>query len=226
VRHLLAKDLRLVAPYLWLIVPVHALYSFQAFLSPEQYFWLSLAASLAWTVSIAAIEWQYETDRLLASLPVTRATLVRSRYVSALAGLTIGAALFVLYGHAAMALATGPVAERWSGSPSWASADGVTAFLAVGFAAVIGFLPFFFRFGLPLGAMLFSTCAAGAVAATAVPVGAATAHSWSETVRGWLLSLVASWGPWQAGLVLITCAAVLGVLSVQLSVRFYERRDL
>jgi hypothetical protein len=239
-RHLLAKDLRLVAPYLWLIVPVHALYSIQAFLNPELYFWMNLAAALAWTVAATTIEWHFDADHFVAGLPVTRAAIVSARYASAIGGLVVGAALFVLYGHATAAVATERAAAHWQGAPSWATVDGVVAFLSIGFVAVAAFLPFFFRWGLPLGASLFaaSTVVAvsgGTVVARALsrttPAGDVLAGitgslSWSEAVRGWLLALSEAWGPWVAALMVLAGAAALGGSSLRLSIRFYERREL
>jgi hypothetical protein len=239
-RHLLAKDVRLVAPYLWMVVPVHALFSIQAFLSPELYFWMNLAAGLAWTVAVTAIEWHLDADHFVASLPVARAAVVSARYASAIGGLAVGAALFVLYGHVTMAVATERVAAHWQGSPSWATVDGVVAFLSIGFVAMAAFLPFFFRWGLPAGASLFAAAAvvavsAGTVVARAllrttaageVLAGITGSLPWSEAVRGWLLALSASWGPWAAALMVLAGAAVLGGASLRLSIRFYERREL
>ncbi len=239
-RHLLAKDVRLVAPYLWMVVPVHALYSIQAFLNPELYFWMNLAAALAWTVAVTAIEWHLDADQFVAGLPVTRAAIVSARYASAIGGLVVGAALFALYGHATAAVATERAAAHWQGAPSWATVDGVAAFVAVGFVAVVAFLPFFFRWGLPIGAALFSASAAvalsvGAVVARALssttPAGDVLAGitgslSWSEAVRGWLLALSGAWGPWVAALMVFAGAAALGGSSLRLSIRFYERREL
>lgn len=233
-RHLLAKDVRLVAPYLWLIVPAHALYCVQAFLNPELYFWMNLAAALAWTVAVTAIEWRFDADRFVASLPVTRAVIVSARYASAIGGLAIGAALFVLYGYATAAVATERAATYWRGAPSWATVDGVVAFLSIGFVAVAAFLPFFFRWGLPLGGALFSGAAMFALAAgtalarvvSPAPTTAAGSSSWSEAVRGWFLALAASWGPWPAGLMVLAGAAVLGAVSVRLSIRFYRGREV
>lgn len=239
-RHLLAKDVRLVAPYLWLIVPVHALYSIQAFLNPELYFWMNLAAALAWAVAVTTIEWHFDADHFVAGLPVTRAAIVSARYVSAIGGLAIGAALFVLYGHATAAVATERAAAHWQGAPSWATVDGVVAFLLIGFVAVAVFLPFFFRWGLPTGASLFVASAvvaisAGTVAARALsettPAGEVLSGitgslSWSEAVRGCLLALSASWGPWVAALMVLAGAAALAAVSVRLSIRFYEGREL
>jgi hypothetical protein len=239
-RHLLAKDVRLVAPYLRMVVPVHALYSIQAFLNPELYFWMNLAAALAWTAAVTAIEWHLDADHFVASLPVTRAAIVSARYASAIGGVAVGAALFVLYGHVTMGVATERVAAHWQGSPSWATVDGVVAFLSIGFVAVVAFLPFFFRWGLPLGAALFSAAAVVAMATStllahgasqAVPAARVLADiteslSWSEAVRGWLLALSVSWGPWVAAPMVLAGAAVLGAASLRLSIRFYAAREL
>ena len=238
--HLLAKDVRLVAPYLWIVVPVHALYSIQAFLNPELYFWMSLGAALAWTAAVTAIEWHLDADHFVAGLPVTRAAIVSARYASALGGVAVGAALFVLYGHATMAVAAERVTAHWQGAPSWATVDGVVAFLSIGFVAVAGFLPFFFRWGLPLGAALFVTSAAVAISAGTVVArtlsrtttagemlaGITGSLSWSDAVRGWLLALSGAWGPWIAALMVCAGAAVLGASSLRLSIRFYEAREL
>jgi hypothetical protein len=233
-RQLVMKDLRLVAPYLWLIVPVHALYSIQAFLNPELYFWMNLAAALAWTAAVTAIEWHLEADHFVAGLPVTRAAIVSARYASAVGGVAVGAVLFVLYGHATMAVASGRVAERWQASPSWATVDGVSAFLFVGYVVVTAFLPFFFRWGLPRGAAIFTAAAAVVLSAGTMLArdaarasgGAVEAASASQAVRGWLVGLSTSFGPWLAGVVLLLGAAALGAASVWLSIRFYERREL
>ena len=236
--HLLAKDLRLVAPYLWLIVPAHVLFCVQAFLVPELDFWMNLAVALAWTAAIALVEWQSDTDRLLASLPAARTTIVEARYASSLAAVAIGALLYVVYGHAVMAVATDRLTARWSGTtPAWTSADGVAAFLLLGYVLVVAFLPFYFRFGFPRGATLFSVSAAVAIAvATALTrlggrgeFAAGPAHAGfapSETVRGWLSSLSAWLGPELASLSVLAAAAALGVLSVRLSIQFYKGRDL
>ena len=230
-RHLLAKDVRLVVPYLWLIVPAHVLWCAQAFLAPEAYFWMTLAAAITWTASIVMIEWQLETDRFVASLPVTRAAIVKARYGSALGGLALGAVLFVVYGHGIAAVATERVLARWHGSPSWASADGVTALLLVGYVLIVAFLPFYFRFGLPYGASWF---AASAAVAIVVATGSARLANpmWtagrppSGIVRGWVAALAASWGIPLTGLALLAGAAGIGAASVWLSARFYQEREL
>jgi hypothetical protein len=234
-RHLLAKDVRLAMPYVWLIVPAHVLFCAQAFLVPELDFWMNLAIALSWTVVVALLDWRFESDRLLASLPVTRATIVRARYASAVAVVALGAVLYTIYGHAVMAVATTRLAERWSREPAWASPDGIAAFLLVGYVLLIAFLPFYFRFGLPLGAALFSATAALTIsAATALthllagsePAAARAALTPSEGIRAWLSSLSAWWGPELASLGILAAAVLAGILSVRLSIRFYEGRDL
>jgi len=239
-RHLIARDLRLLAPFAWLIAPGHLLWCVQAFLVPELYFWMSLAAALGWTVAMLMIDWQLETDRMTASLPVTRADIVKARYVSALGGVAIGAAFYVAYGHAVMAVAGERLIERWSASPAWASGGGVCAFAIVGYALVIGFLPFYFCFGFPLGASWFAVSATVLVSAAAglarlvgpaarladTPGATAAGLPPSEAVRAWLAVLAAAWGLGPALLAVLAGAAALGALSVRLSTGFYRRREL
>jgi hypothetical protein len=229
-RHLIAKDVGLAAPYLWLIIPVHVLWCAQAFLVPELYFWMSLMPAIVWTVGVLAAEWQMDTDRFAASLPVTRATIVRARYASALGGLALGATLFVVYGHAIAAVASGRAA-RYYPSPSWASVDGVTAFVLVGFVLLVAFLPFYFRFGLPYGASCFAVSATvillvAAALARFGDSGWAAGGSPSTIVRGWLVALAAAWGVLVATPALLAGAIGLGSVSMWLSVRFYEEREL
>jgi hypothetical protein len=238
-RQLLAKDVRLVAPYAWLVVPVHVLWCAQAFLVPDLYFWMSLAAVWGWTAIVAMLEWRVDADRLLCSLPVTRATIVRARYLSALAALAIGATLYLAYGHALTAVASARIIERWHGTPGWASAGGVAAFLIVGFVVTVGFLPFYFRFGLPLGAASFAVVAAVGLSGTLglarlahgsgeSTAGAASAArlSTAEAIRGWLSSASAAWGIVPLVLALAGAAILATVVSARLSIRFYETRDL
>ena len=216
-RHLLARDVRLVAPYLWLIVPGHVLWCVQAFLSPSLYFWASLAAALGWTAAIVTIEWRADADRVVAGLPVTRATIVQARYVSALGGLALGAALYLLYGYVVSAVASEATLHRWHGVAGWTSLDGVLAFAVAGYALIIGFLPFFFRFNLPLGASLFAV-SAGLMVSAVMALGGFAGFSWS-------LSGASSIG-WPAWLAAVAVAVALGAFSTWLSVRFYESRDL
>jgi hypothetical protein len=238
-RHLLAKDLRLVAPHVWLIVPVHVLWCAQAFLVPDRYFWMSLSAACGWTVAQVMIEWQVDADRLLGSLPVTRTTVVEARYVSALAALALGAVLYVAYGYALTAVATVRVIERWHGTPGWASFTAVTAFLIVGYLLTVGFLPFYFRFGLPLGAAWFSVATAVASSGTlglarlargaegvAGAGGAAAIRPFGGAVFTWLSSAATTWGGVPTALALVGLAAVVAMVSIGLSIRFYEERDL
>jgi hypothetical protein len=215
-RHLLAKDVRLVAPYLWLIVPAHVLWCLQASLSPYFYFWMSLIAALGWTAAIVMIDWRTEADRVVASLPVTRATIVHARYVSALGGLALGAALYLLYAYAVVTIAPEGTLRRTVAAEG-ASFKGVLAFVAIGYVLIIAFLPFYFRFNLPLGALLF-TVSAGLMVSVAMALGGFGGFSWS-------LSSASSIG-WPAWLAAVVVVVALGVFSVWLSVRFYESREL
>ncbi|MGE5359896.1 MAG: ABC-2 transporter permease, partial [Bacteroidales bacterium] len=223
--------------YWWVILPAHLLWCVQALLVPELDFWMNLAPALGWTAGLAMIEWHYDGDRFVASLPVTRASIVTARYVSGLSVVFVGAALYAAYGHAAAAVAGQRLLARWPGTPAWAAADGVAAFLLVGYAILVGFLPFFFRFGLPLGTGLFAVSAAAVltvaglfsslVSTPGVSIArSGLAHLPSGMVRAWLASLSAQWGTAPAAFVIIAGAAACGLVSLRLSVRSYERRDL
>ncbi len=238
-RALLLKDLRLPGPWIWLIGPLHALWCVQVFLVPDLYFWMSLTAALAWTAAIAFADWHFGADRLLASLPVSRATIVEARYVSAVGALAAGAVLYVAYGHLVVAVAADGVVDRWHGNLSWMGAGGATAFFLTGYLLLLGFLPFFFRFGLPLGGSLFLVAAAAGVAAAAAigPVCGfgpldGTARSviegmpWAARVQLCLSSLAADWGVTGATVAVTAAALVAGACSRSLSVRFFEGREL
>jgi hypothetical protein len=225
-RALMAKDIRLVAPHLWAIVPAHALWCAQSLLSHELYFWTCLVFALGWTAAVLMIEWQFGTDRFVASLPVSRATIVKARYASALGGLAAGTFLFVVYGLAATAVVPERLARHWPDSPAWASADGVLALLMVGFVVIVSFLPFFFRFGLPLGGAFFGTVAVGVGGTLTAALHPVTTLGPSEALRRSLSSLAGAWGAGPALVAVLAAGAVAALLSVRLSVRFYEGRDL
>ena len=167
------------------------------------------------------IEWHAEADRLVAQ-PAGDARGHRGRSLRQRARRRRPwcGALLPLRSRGDGRRASEGVLRRWPVDPAWASVGGVLTFAAVGYALVIGFLPFFFRFGLPLGTTLFSV-SAGAVVFAAIGIARLAGASWqlADTV----------WGAWPAPLGVVAIAAVLaafGVLSVRLSVRFYEDRDL
>ena len=237
-RHLLAKDLRLLAPYAWIIAPAHVLWCAQAFLVPGLYFWLSLSAACAWTVTLLAIDWRMDADRLLGSLPVTRATVVRARYVGAFAALAVAALLYVVYGHALVAVAGERIVQRWHGTTGWASAGSVSAFLLVGYLLIIGFLPFVFRLGLPLGASWFSVASTftGSAAAglwrpgrssdTTAPGAGTAAQAAGGAAQVWLSATAEALGVMPATVAIVGVAALAGAVSLALSTRFYQAREL
>jgi hypothetical protein len=225
-RPLLAKDVRLVAPYLWAILPAHALWCTQSLVSHELYFWTCLALALGWTVAVLMIEWHLDTDRFVASLPVSRATIVKARYASACGGLAAGALLFALYGRAAMAVVPERLARQWPASPAWASADGLLAFLGIGFLLIAGCLPCVFRLGLPLGGALSGTVAVLAGGTLIAASHPAATRGPVEALRAWLASVAGTWGAGPALAALLAVAAVAAFVSVRLSVRFYEQREL
>jgi hypothetical protein len=151
----------------------------------------------------------------------------------------VGAVLYLVYGHAIVALATDGVVDRWHGNLSWMVAGGAAAFFLTGYLLVMGFLPFFFRFGWPLGGSLF-LLAAAAGGAAAVGIGPVcgfgplddTARSvieglpWATRVQVCLASLASAWGVTGATTAVTAAALAVGAGSVSLSIRFLDGREL
>jgi hypothetical protein len=216
VRALILKDLRVLQPWWWLVVPGHVLFAAHGIVAPWVFF--AVNAALAWAVTaiLLVVDWLQEADRYVMSLPVSRKLVVRARYTEAL-GAAVGATiLYTVYGRALFALATERLLRRWPDAPGWESATGLLGFfLAVWLVSVV-YLPFPFGWGLGKGTWLFL--------AGALPLAAAGV----VLVRGGALpgALAGLVGTPRGALGALAVAAVLGWLSVRLSTRLYDRRDL
>ena len=216
---LILKDLRVLRPYWWIIVPAHALFSANGIISPEVFFAMSVVLALALTMALLIIEWQQDADRFVSSLPVSRSQVVHARYAWALGVALCGTVLFALYGRVLLAFATPRLHERWPGTPGWESVEDLLGFFLVVWLVSVAYLPFYFRSGLGKGTWLFVACAAPAIVGGAV-LSRWLSPSWTLTaaaeVTGTAVTVVGA----------LVVAAVLGFLSLRLSLRFYDRRDL
>lgn len=216
---LVLKDLRVLRPWWWLIVPGHMLFGANGIVSPQAFFAMNVALAWAFTVILLIIEWTQDADRFLGSLPVSREDVVRARYAE-VAGAAVGATiLYALYGRALFAFATERLLERWPGAPGWESVEGLLAFFLVVWLVSVAYLPFYFRSGLGKGTWLFLASLA------AVIVGGTLLVRWRSlpgTPSG-VLEVMESPAAMVAALAL---AAAVGWLSLRLSIHFYDRRDL
>lgn len=204
--------------------------------------WVYLAAGAALVFVAAAtalaIDDRSQTDPLFAALPGTRRSQVAGRYLAwgvvTMAGLALFLASTILFDAA--------LAWRSARLGSLLSLRGAAAFLIGAALAGLVFLPFYFRFGFWRG--LWAFLGAGFVlaviainaSARLVPAEACALDPASalpgplvSTARGlralaWLIDRQFSRPPVLAAAAVF--AATLAVLSYQLSVRFFEKRDL
>jgi hypothetical protein len=210
---LLLKDLRLLRPWWWIIVLVHPLFAANGVLSPESFFAMNVVLALAVTVALLIVEWQQDADRFVGSLPVSRGQVVRARYVWALAVAAGATVLYAVYGTVLLSLATDRLLARWPDTPDWESGAGLVLFFATVWLVSVAYLPFYFRSGLGKGTWWFLVCTlplAGLAAllmrwqpaTSEMPQGAASAAA------------------------LLALSAGTGWLSLKVSARLYEGRDL
>jgi hypothetical protein len=151
---LLVRDVRVVMWDLWLLAAIYALMSITAARHAQAFFVLGVAFAAVLIVAVPAMEWMFDADRFVCSLPVSRATLVLGRYLSAFGAIALG--LVVWMGSAAL------LSSRYTGAdPSlsrWVSVDGAVAYCVILVMLVAIFLPCYFRYGLGKGAAVFSLC--------------------------------------------------------------------
>lgn len=227
-RALLARDLGLLTPYWWLIVPGHVLFAANGAIGPELLFWINVALAVSYTVGLTVIDWRFEADRFVASLPAGRSQVVRSRFVGALVAGAVGTGLWVVYGSILSRVL--PDSLPWHEQAGmWTTAEGMAAFFILVVGVVSVFLPLVYSLGLGRGIWAFLAVLVLAAAGIAAWVAGRSGPSGtlpSQALRETLASAVSSVGPalgWVA--VLVGLAAFVGVL-MRLSILGYERRDL
>ena len=234
---LLLKDLKIATGrHVSVVVGVFLLATLQTLPFDEMYFWLGVALAAGLVAIVPVVEWMLDTDPMLCSLPVRRATIVRARYVAAVLAGGVAVVLWTATGHL-----LGPLLDAGrTTAPWWASFGGIASFVVVvGVLAAI-FLPLYFRFGLGRGAAVFAfTCLAlligasslaslvgggaapavgaaldgGALVTPARSVRLAIGHLQASVGAGWTLALV------------LTGVAVGLTASAWQAVRAFERRD-
>lgn len=185
----------------------------------EAFFWLGIALVGALALYVPTIEWHQETDRMLSSLPVSRAKVVFSRYLSSLVACAVGAGAWVSTGYL-----LGPLLAAGRSTPGmWTTFPGITAFVGMAVLMISLFLPLYFRFGLGLGAIAFFALCLGLYVLASIPSGPVVP---GEAVASWIKGMAESIGP---GWVLFLTLAGLGVVvaaSGRVSAGVFEKRDL
>jgi len=227
-RALIRKDLRLLAPYWWLILAGHVLFSANGVISPEFLFWIGVVLAAFYTVGLAIIDWRFEADRFVAALPVDRAQQVKARYVGALGAAALGTALYVAYGSVIVALF--PARLGWSdGAGPWNSAEGVAVFFLAVAALVLVLLPFLYGLGLVRGIWGFGFVALAVMAVT-ISLVSRNAATGTDAPSGAavdaLVALVDERGAVVVWTLVVAALMSLTWLSARLSIAGLRRREL
>jgi ABC-type transport system involved in multi-copper enzyme maturation permease subunit len=224
---LLRKDAAAFRPrYVGLVTLIYVMAALQAVRHEEALFTLGVMLAVALAVAVPAIEWRLGTDRLLASLPVRRSTLVHARYVAAGLAVALAWAAWV----STDALLAPFLAPDRQGPGSWATPEGNAAFLALCMAILAIFLPLFFRLGLGRAASVFLPVLVAlyglAAAMAAVPGGGIRFVAPGALARSVIAAPAGAWG-WPAAAAVVV-SAMVGVvaLSLGLSTGAFRRRDL
>ena len=228
--NLFFKDVRAGALFLWAAVPLSVVTALQVSRSGGAFFWANVTCATLILVAVSMLEWKYDADPFVHSLPVTRAMVVRGRYLTAAA---IGL-LSLLVGTAvgtARALAFAAQGAPW---PRWVAGDMALAFvLAFAIVAAV-YLPCYYRWGFGKG-----NVAAALVVAAGIIVTSITAPAFTATATGGaalvgvppgriphgVAALVDRFGLMAGGAIVLALAAGLLAASAQLAARTYERRE-
>lgn len=229
-RAVLLKDLKV--SFLWLsgVALLYLLTAVSVSRSGRAFFWLGICLVAALVATVPALEWRFEAERFVCSLPVARATVVRARVAAALLGAGVGLALWLASGFAFEAVLSRPA----SFATSWASLEGILAFCLSAVVGIALFLPCYFRYGLGKGSGVFALLAialAGAIVTIAPVVIGAGAGAWQPADPTEVLRRIVAGGRARIGapgtaLVAIAGCVVLVWASTRLSSAFYRRREL
>ena len=194
--------------------------------SGEAFLYVTIAITTALAVTGAIIDDVFGADALFCSLPLSRSTIVAARYLWGLISLAVGLVLCVGYGRLLGALIGAP-ASGFAGPPDVAAALTVALLTA---ALLCVWYPFYFRWGLGKGTLLFlaAVLALGALVSTTVlalrALGASLpgrAGSPVSMVRAAVIRVGAA----PATAIAVGILGSAAYLSLRLSTRFYERRD-
>lgn len=149
---LIAKDARTVGPFLLALLPFYLVTALGASRLGPALFGLSLALALALILLPPGVDWRTDTESLIASLPVSRSTVVVARYVWALLAIAVSLTLW-------LSLAFVLPAALDQADPDlrrWISLNGALAFSSLAILLTAIFLPCYFRWGIGRGMAVFS----------------------------------------------------------------------
>jgi len=231
--NLFLKDVKAGAIFLWAVVPLNIVAALQVSRSGAGFFWASVTCAALILVAVSMLEWKNEAEPFVHSLPVTRAMVVRGRYVTAAA---IGALSLLVAATVGAARGLG-LATQGAPWPRWVSGDMALAFL-LAFAVIAAvYLPCYFRWGFGKGNVAAALLLASGIivsgvigpAATGFPAlpveGAAYGGVPPGRIPQGVAMLVGRVGLAAAAVIVLALAAGLLVVSAQVAVRAGERQE-
>lgn len=231
--NLFLKDVKAGAIFLWAVVPLNIVAALQVSRSGAGFFWANVTCAALILVAVSMLEWKNEAEPFVHSLPVTRAMVVRARYVTAAA---IGGLSLLVAATVGAARGFG-LATQGSPWPRWVSGDMALAFL-LAFAVIAAvYLPCYFRWGFGKGNVAAALLLASGIivsgiigpAATGFPAfpvdGAAYGGVPPGRIPQGVAMLVGRVGLAAGAVIVLALAAGLLVVSAQVAVRACERQE-
>ena len=207
---LVAKDFRVIALHLCVMVPTLGMVALGAVWSGTVFFWFAVAVAEVLVATGPAIDWGADSAAFIHSLPVSRADVVRERYVTAvvLALSTLALTTLVAGTYAMVIVSHG---GAW---PPWIGPQTMLEYVVVVAGTTAVFLPCVFRFGPGTGGCVF-----------ALIVGVIAVSSSRHPVAYLVTSSAGTVGLPTTGVVVLATAACALWASMRFSTRCYERRE-
>ncbi len=230
--NLFLKDVKAGAIFLWAVVPLNVVAALQVSRSGGAFFWANVTCAALILVAVSMLEWKNDAEPFVHSLPVTRAMVVRGRYLTAAAvgllSLLVGATVGTARG-----LGLAAQGMPW---PRWVSGDMALAFLLAFTVVAAIYLPCHFRWGfgrgnvaaalvLTAGIVVIGLAGPALTGIQAAASGAAQSGVPPGRIPQGVALLVEEVGLVAGGIIVMALAAGLLAVSAQVAARAYERRE-
>ncbi|MDO3411829.1 ABC-2 transporter permease [Saccharibacillus sp. CPCC 101409] len=209
IAYLIRKDILLVYRYMLVLIP---LLGYMAFLQTGGFMYYAVLPSAMMLITACTLEIQPANQRFIASLPVSRRRIVLARYASVLPYTLIGIALGLMMKIVAELLGQPISAVHWQES---------VAVLGINLLLASVFLPLYYWLG-PKGMQAVRLAFIVLVIVGSTTFGYLLKDS--LTMQRWIND-----GVWRAApglLIAMLSIVLLLILSLLLSWRLYERRDV
>jgi hypothetical protein len=209
--NLILKDLALQKKMLVFLVffVVLLMFSLSTEGGASPYITATVGASVFWTLSVCSYEGFYKSDRLFASLPISRNEMVRSRYLGGVLALLIAIAIVAVIGFLASALG------MKEGLRGITTSEALISFLTASFL-LFGYLPVYFKVGYLKSRMLNIVVFAilgVVIAGISLLMDAIGVTSLGISTTAMVLIVLVLW-------------IILGLVSYTLATRFFAKRAL